>query len=64
MCQVVFKVGFYPSKKKIASFVQCKPVINDEKCFLFYPKSSFLSQEINFFSWLFGHVEKTALLER
>ena len=30
----------------------------------YFTLKALLSQEIYFFSWLFGHVEKTALLER
>ena len=42
-----------------------KPFKNDEKCFLFRLKSSFCPQDIfKFLSWLFGHFEKAAWLER
>ena len=41
-----------------------KPFKNDEKCFLFHLKSPFRSQVFKFLSWLFGHVEKTARLQR
>ena len=41
-------------------FDKRKPFKNDEQCFLFHLKSSFRSQDIK----VFGHVEKTARLER
>ena len=40
-----------------------KPFKNDEKCFLFYLKSSFLSQEFKFLPLFFGYVEKTISLK-
>ena len=40
------KVGLSPSKKTSFYFLQWKPFKNDEKCFLFYLKSSFRSQDI------------------
>ena len=43
-------------------FIIC---FNDENWFLLHVKSSFRSQDVfSFLSWLFGHVEKTAWLER
>ena len=45
-------------------FDNWKTFKNDEKCFLFHLKSSFRSQVSKFLSRLFGHVEKTARLER
>ena len=39
-------------------FGSWKPFKNDEKWFLFHLKSSFLSQDIQFFVLTFGYVEK------
>ena len=39
------------------------PCKNDEKCFLFYLKSSFCSQDIQMIVLTFGHVE-TALISK
>ena len=41
-----FKVGPSPSEKKLFYLFQRKPFKNDEKWFLFHPKSSFRSQDI------------------
>ena len=35
-----------------------KPFTNDEKCFLFYLKNSFVLKIFKFFPWLFGQVKK------
>ena len=44
------KVRLSPSKKKIVLFNSMKAFENDEKCFfLFSPKSTFRSQDIQFF---------------
>ena len=43
------KVGLSSSKKKLFYLIQWKPFKNDEKCFLFHPKSSFRSQDIEIF---------------
>ena len=52
-------------QKKINYLPDWKPFKNDEKCFLFRLKSSFCPQDIfKFLSWLFGHFEKAAWLER
>ena len=40
------KVGLSPSRKISFYLLQKKPFKNDEKCFLFYLKSSFHSQDI------------------
>ena len=40
------KLGLSPSKKISFYLLQWKPFKNDEKCFLFHLKSSFLSQNI------------------
>ena len=37
---------------------QCKPFKDDEKCFLFHVKVSFLIEIFTFLCWLFGYVEK------
>ena len=58
--------GTVTFQKNECYFLDWKPFKNDEKCLLFYPKSSFRSQDISqdFCSQLFGHVGKTAWLER
>ena len=38
-------------------FAWIKAIFNDEKCFLFHHKGSFLSSD-NFFAWLFGCMGK------
>ena len=43
--------------------LQWKPFKNDEKCFLFYLKNSFL-KIFKFLFWLFGHIEKNGLIRR
>ena len=48
--------------KKTCYLPHWKPFKNDEKCFLFHLKSSF--KIFKFLSWLFGHVGKTAWLEK
>ena len=50
--------------KKIFLFASMIAFKNDEKCFLSYLKNFFRSKIFKFLSWLFGHVEKTAWLER
>ena len=61
----LLKVGLSPSKKIYIFNFNGKPFKNDEECFLFHLKSSFCSQALfTFLSWLFGHVEKMAWLER
>ena len=57
---VDFKVELWPSKK-IIYFIE-KPFKNDQK--FFFLTSSFRSQDIKFLLWHFGHVGKTASLER
>ena len=53
----------FPKKKNYLP--NWKPFKNDEKCFLFRLKSSFCPQDIfKFLSWLFGHFEKAAWLDR
>ena len=54
------KIGLWPSKIKLCYLSDWKPFKNDEKCFLFHLKSSFRSKDKR----LFGHVGKTAWLER
>ena len=40
------KVGLSPFQKNLFHLHHCKPIKNDEKCFLFHLKSSFRSQDI------------------
>ena len=54
----ILKVGLSVSQKN------CVICSIDEKYFSYPLKSSFLSQDIKFLSWLIGHVEKKAWLER
>ena len=61
------KVRLSSSKKKIIICFNDSPSKNDEKCFLFHHlilKALFVLKIFKFLSWLFGHVEKTAWLER
>ena len=47
-----------PTRKSKTISENWKPFKNDEKCFLFHVKSSFLSWDIYFLSWLFSYVGK------
>ena len=44
-------------------FCKRKPFKNDEKCFLFYLKTSFCAQEIKIFVLTFWSCRKAALLQ-
>ena len=57
------KVGLSPSKET-ALFAWFKALQNDEECFCFILKVLFVLKIFKFLSWLFGHVEKPAWLER
>ena len=59
------KVGLSPSKK-ILLFASTKTLLKwwKKNAFHFILKALFVLKIINFFSWLFGHVEKTGRLER
>ena len=50
--------------KKYIYLFQWWPFKNDEKCFYFILKALFILKILNFMSWRFGHLEKTAWLER
>ena len=56
-------VGLSPSKKKIIYFID-SPSKMMQNAFYFILKAPFVLKLFKFFSWLFGHVEKTAWLER
>ena len=62
--QYIFLTVGLSHSKKLSSLLHWKTFTYDEECFLFHLKSSFRSQGWKFLSWLFGHVEKTAWLER
>ena len=49
--------------KKFLYLLQWKPFENDEKYFFFILQAFFALKIYKFLSWLFGYVEKTALLE-
>ena len=62
ICQISIKVGSHlPKKKKFINDSPSKMMKND---FYFILKALFVLKIFKFLSWLFGHVEKTAWLER
>ena len=61
-CQ--FKVGCSPSKqKRVICFIE-SPLKMTKNAFCFILKALFVIKIFKFLSWLFGHLEKTAWLER
>ena len=60
----LLKVGLSPSKKIYIFNFNGKPFKNDEECFYFILKALFVLKAFNVLSWPFGHVGKTAWLER
>ena len=58
------KFGLSKLPKKDFYLFQSKPFKNDEKCFSFILKTYFVLKLFKYLSWVFGHVEKTAWLER
>ena len=61
---ISFKDGLSPCKKNLHYLLHWKPFKNDGKCFSFHSKAIFVLKIFKFLSWLFGHVRKTAWLER
>ena len=61
---LIRKFGLSPSKKKMFYLIQWKSFKNDEKCFLFYLKSSFRSQDIQIFVWTFWSCRKCGLIRK
>ena len=68
---LLFKSTFNPLKsdshlpnKFFFFLLHWKAFKNDEKCFYFILKALLVLKIFKFSSWLFGHVEKTAWLER
>ena len=57
------KVALSPSKKFLY-LLQWLPFTNDEKCFLFYLKSSFRSQDIEIFVLTFWACRKNGLIRK
>ena len=55
------KVGLSPCRKNLLDLFEWKP-FKYEKCFLLHHKGLFVLKILNFLSWLFGHLEKTAWL--
>ena len=53
-----------PKKKKLHYLLHWKPFKNDEKCFLFYLKSSFRSQDILVFVMAFWSCRKNSLIRK
>ena len=58
---IAFKVRLYG---KIQFLITERPLKMMKNALYFHLKSLFRSQDITFLPWLFGHVEKTARLER
>ena len=61
--QKKLKVGLSPSKKKIICFNDSRSKMK-KNAFYFILKALFVLKIFGFLSWLSGHVEKTAWLER
>ena len=62
--QMIFKVWFSPSKKYcVICFIE-SPLKMMKNTFYVILKALFVLKIFKFLSWLFGHVEKTARLER
>ena len=59
-----FKVELSPSKKKIFIYFSDSLSKIMKNAFYFILKALFVCKIFKFFSWLFGHVAKTVLLER
>ena len=58
------EVGLSPSKKISVIYFIESPLKTMKNAFDFILKALFVLKIFNFLSWLFGHVEKTAYLER
>ena len=58
------KVVLSPSKKDLYYLLHWKPFKMMKNTFYFIIKGLFLLKTFKFLSWLFGHVGKTAWLER
>ena len=54
--------SYFP--KKICSLLHWKLFKKDKKCFFFILKTLLFLTVFKFFTWLFGHVEKAAWLQR
>ena len=62
--QIFFKVGLLPSKKiYVICFIE-SPLRMMKNAFYFILKALIVLKIFKFLSWSFGHVEKTAWLER
>ena len=60
----IFKVGLSPSKKQFFTCFDQFSLKLMKNAFYFILKAFFLLKISKFLSWIFGHVEKTAWLER
>ena len=61
---MIVKVGLSPSKKIcVISFIE-SPLKTIKNAFYFILKALFILKIFKFLSWHFGHVEKTAWLEK
>ena len=58
------KVGLSPSKKKLYCLLHWKPLKMMKNAFYFILKALSALKIFKFLSWIFGHVEKIASLER
>ena len=62
-CSGIIKIGLSPSKKFFV-FFNDSPSKMTKNAFYFILKALFVVKIFKFLSWLFGHAEKTAWLER
>ena len=58
------KAGLSPSTENYFYLLHWKPLKKMKNAFYFILKAIFVLEILTFLSWLFGHVEKTAWLER
>ena len=60
----IFKAGLSPSKKNLFICFNDSPLKMMKNAFYFILKALFVLKIFKLLSWVFGHVEKTAWLER
>ena len=63
ICRCAFEVGFFPFRKKCICFNDSSLKMM-KNAFYFILKALSVLKIFKFLSWLFGHLEKTAWLER
>ena len=63
-CLNYIKVELSPSKKIVFIYFNDSPLKIIRKAFYFILKALFVLKIFKFLSWLFGHVDKTAWLEK